>query len=289
MGRQPEEWEKDETLGFELILEKFAKEAKSYPEFTPAEESDLVHRKIHGDEQALLALVNANLRHVIQACREFRNRGIPMVELLNAGNLGLITAAKEIKEIYSFRFIDHALLWIRREIKLFIIKNRKMRKKSRNIKSDLHRSNEAGSSIEITVWTKPQQPVMETAEKCSEVKTILVVDDSYQILKLVTHVLRSKGFEILQATDAEIAMGISASHEGNIDLLISDIELPLMKGDQLARSLKIDRPGLMVLLMSGYFSKRLDEINREVQVLPKPFKPADLINSVESILGLAAK
>jgi len=86
-----------------------------------------------------------------------------------------------------------------------------------------------------------------------EARTILLVDDEFTIRKLVSQSLQECGYEVLEAHCSRDAIELSEQHEGTIDLLLSDIVMPGgITGVELARLLKLSRPDMKVILMSGY-------------------------------------
>lgn len=80
------------------------------------EEVRLAARIRQGDQKARAKLIEANLRFVITVAYEYQNQGVPVVDLISAGNIGLVTAAERFDETRGFKFISYAVWWIRQSI-----------------------------------------------------------------------------------------------------------------------------------------------------------------------------
>ena len=103
-------WDMEDSLGNYL-----AEIAHSKP-LSAAEEVELARKIKQGDEVARNRLVEANLRFVVSVAKEYQNRGVPLADLISAGNMGLITAAERFDEDKGFKFISYAVWWIRQAI-----------------------------------------------------------------------------------------------------------------------------------------------------------------------------
>jgi RNA polymerase primary sigma factor len=83
---------------------------------TREEEADLAARIRAGDRKAKERLVRANLKFVVSVCAHYRNRGVPLADLIGEGNLGLIRAAERFDGTLDNRFISYAVWWVRQAV-----------------------------------------------------------------------------------------------------------------------------------------------------------------------------
>lgn len=97
-------------------LHRYLEDVASSQPLSSKEEVALAQRIKKGDLKARATLVEANLRFVITVARDYQNQGVPLVDLISAGNLGLITAAERFDETKGFKFISYAVWWIRQAI-----------------------------------------------------------------------------------------------------------------------------------------------------------------------------
>ncbi len=113
--------------------------------------------------------------------------------------------------------------------------------------------------------------------------TILLVEDEPDILKLMQTVLEKNSCSVLSASSAEKAILIAGEHAGTIDLLLTDVILPGMNGADLSKNLRLERPELSVLFMSGYTDDiigRHGVFDKDVNFIQKPFSIKNLIAKV---------
>lgn len=97
-------------------LSKYLEEIGNFEPLTPEQEIDLAQRLKKGDREALKKLTEANLRFVVSVAKDYQGQGLPLTDLINEGNLGLIKAAERFDETRGFKFISYAVWWIRQSI-----------------------------------------------------------------------------------------------------------------------------------------------------------------------------
>ena len=94
----------------------YLRDLRRVPPFTPEEEQACARLAAQGDETARQRLVQANLRFVILVAKQYRSHGIPLEDLVNEGNIGLLKAAARFDPERGIRFISYAVWWIRQAI-----------------------------------------------------------------------------------------------------------------------------------------------------------------------------
>ncbi len=97
-------------------LDQYLKEVSRHKLLTAQEEIDLGRRARQGDEDAVQRLVRSNLRFVISVAKKYQNRGVTLIDLIQEGNVGLVTAARKFDPEQGVKFISYAVWWIRQAI-----------------------------------------------------------------------------------------------------------------------------------------------------------------------------
>lgn len=118
------------------ILSMYLKEINRIPLLTPEEELSLAKRAQKGDEFARKRMIEANLRFVVNVAKKYQNQGMPLIDLINEGNIGLMTALDKFDPDKGYHFISYAVWWIRQSVMKAI------NEKSRAVRLPLNRTNE---------------------------------------------------------------------------------------------------------------------------------------------------
>jgi len=133
----------------------------------------------------------------------------------------------------------------------------------------------------------PETLPVELAEPGDGTEAILVVEDEIPVRDVVLRSLRSRGYEVLEAEDGAAALELLEGHEGEIDLLLTDVVLPGIGGRELAEQVVEKRPGVGVLFMSGYTDDVILHHNlrsADFDLLQKPFTAISLATKVREVL-----
>ncbi|MGZ8449198.1 MAG: ATP-binding protein [Candidatus Deferrimicrobiaceae bacterium] len=165
----------------------------------------------------------------------------------------------------------------------------------RQSQGHIHLESEVGKGTTFTMYLpRVEAPVEEQClperapvDDRKGTETLLVAEDEDLVRDLVRTILTARGYKVLEARDGNESIEIGTSHEGPIHLLLTDMGMPHMSGQEVAKRLMEVRPGIKTLFMSGY---REDSGNGdegpypEASFIQKPFRPDALARKVRELL-----
>ncbi|MBT8405537.1 MAG: sigma-70 family RNA polymerase sigma factor [Gemmatimonadetes bacterium] len=128
-------------------LDQYLKEISQYPLIDRAEEARLARGIRAGDAECLDKLVRSNLRFVVSVAKKYQKQGVPLSDLINEGNLGLIRAAHKFDETKGIKFISYAVWWIRQAILQALAEQSRIVRVPLNRAGALHRIGRRSSSL----------------------------------------------------------------------------------------------------------------------------------------------
>jgi hypothetical protein len=131
------------------------------------------------------------------------------------------------------------------------------------------------------------EPVDSRTEPPTGTETVLLVDDNDAVRAIASRALRRYGYTVLEARNAEDALQLAATHAGPLHLLLTDVVMPGMSGQILARRLAEEHPGLKLIYMSGYAENAISRygiLEAGANLLQKPFTPKALGRIVRTVL-----
>ena len=136
----------------------------------------------------------------------------------------------------------------------------------------------------------PPQVAVETPARVPPAagpSTVLVVEDQEDVRGFATGVLRSAGYDVLEAASGNEALALADTHHGRVDLLLTDVVLPGMNGRELSERFKQRHPDARVLFTSGYADDviaRRGVLSGSIAFLAKPYSPERLLAKIRSVL-----
>ena len=117
--------------------------------------------------------------------------------------------------------------------------------------------------------------------------TVLLVEDEDAVRSFAARALGQRGYRVLEATTGTEALEVFSSHDGDVDLVVSDVVMPEMDGPTLMKHLRSQRPDVKIIFISGYaedaFKRSLSEKD-DFMFLQKPFDLKELAAAVKAAL-----
>jgi RNA polymerase primary sigma factor len=151
----PPQWQQETTTD---ALQLFLRDAGRHPLLTAAQEVELAKRIERGDEQAKQTMIQSNLRLVVSIAKNYRNQGLPFLDLIQEGTLGLIRAVEKFDWRRGYKFSTYATWWIRQAVA------RALADKARTIRMPVHivERMQKLNRAERTLWTQlGREPTLE--------------------------------------------------------------------------------------------------------------------------------
>ena len=133
--------------------------------------------------------------------------------------------------------------------------------------------------------TEPRPAAVTPMPASERVRTVLVVDDEPMIRDLARAVLETSGYRVLEAHDGEHAVEVFRNNKADIDLVVLDLTMPRMSGRDTFRALVDLQPAARVMFSSGYSADDLSDTTGVIGMLPKPYRPTELLSAVGRALA----
>jgi CheY-like chemotaxis protein len=124
---------------------------------------------------------------------------------------------------------------------------------------------------------------MDGATDTGGCETILVVEDNDSVRALTTEALTRGGYRVIEAANGEEALRAAREHAGALDVVLTDVVMPVMGGRALASRLRALYPGLRIIFTSGYMDEK-SAVEPGVPFIHKPFSPPSLLRCVRNVL-----
>lgn len=143
-------------------LDLYLEELSRYPLLSPEEEQAAARQARSGDDEGIDILVRSNLRFVISVAKKYQNRGLAFLDLIQEGNVGLITAARKFDPDQGVKFISYAVWWIRQAILASLAKQ------GRSVRLPLNRATELARVVRVRAELRQTQNHEPTAAEIAE-------------------------------------------------------------------------------------------------------------------------
>ena len=137
-------------------LSKYLQEISNYEPLSPEKEVELALRVKKGERRALKELTEANLRFVVSVAKDYQGQGLPLTDLINEGNLGLIKAAERFDESRGFKFISYAVWWIRQSVLQALAEHSRIVRLPLNRVGTISKINKASAKLEQEFERSPR-------------------------------------------------------------------------------------------------------------------------------------
>lgn len=242
-------------------LERYLQEIGREEMISTDEETELARRIHHNDHDALERLVKANLRFVVSVAKQYQGQGLGLIDLINEGNVGLITAAQRFDETRGFKFISYAVWWIRQSILQALAENSRIVRlpsnqvgyvsKVNRFYNHFVQDNERAPSIEEIAEALNLEPEKVNSALISAGKHIsmdapLVEDEDSCLLDLLTNNDSTEDTDsglVSESLKEEVARALSSlpQREAEILRMFFGIDTPALSLDEIGTKLNLSR------------------------------------------------
>ena len=185
---------------------QFLSEIRRYPLLTAEEERELARRCAQGDEDAIRQMVNSNLRLVVSVAREYAGRGVPLMDLIQEGSIGLLAAARKFDYTLDYRFSTYATKWIRQGVTRCLMNHGCLIRVPMHTAERMRKVNQVRSALRQETGEEPTS--QEIAGK--------------------TGIPQAKVEELLQLTPEICSLDVPTGdgEDGTLGMLLEDIQAP---------------------------------------------------------------
>lgn len=209
-------------------IRRYLREIRSYPRLTPEEERELAKLCAEGDEEAIRRMVNSNLRLVVSVAREYAGRGVPLMDLIQEGSIGLLAAARKFDYTLDYRFSTYATKWIRQGVSRCLLNH--------------------GTTIRVPVHTR------EKIQKIEAIRNALRqsegVEPTAEEIGLAADLPAAKVEELLRLNPEVTSLDLPAGEDdkATLGMLLADMETPQPQEELIRRELEDTMENLLSAL-----------------------------------------
>ena len=160
-------------------LKNYLRQIARYPLLTPGEERELGRRIQKGDREALRKLIESNLRFVVSYVKKYQGMGLPLLDLIHEGNLGLIEAAKRYDPQKNVKFISYAVWWIRQAIINALTRNSRIYNLPQKVSDQISEMKKVKAELKKKLGREPnrQEVAKEMRLSPQEIEDMEILDE----------------------------------------------------------------------------------------------------------------
>ena len=216
-------------------VRQYLREIRRYPRLTPEEEKILARRCAEGDEEAIRHMVNSNLRLVVSVAKEYAGRGVPLLDLIQEGSIGLLVAARKFDHTLDFRFSTYATKWIRQGV-------------TRSLANH-------GSLIRVPVHTADRIRRIEQAKL--KLRQELGEEPTAEQIGEICQIPGAKVKQLMALAPETCSLDAPAGEEGTLGVLLEDMQSPQPYEELVRRELNHT-----IAMLLGMLSERQRQVLR---------------------------
>ena len=198
--------ERNTVLPGEDDVSQYLREIRRYPLLTQTQERDLARRCAQGDQDAIRQMVTSNLRLVVSVAREYAGRGVPLLDLIQEGSIGLLAAAKKFDYTLDYRFSTYATKWIRQGVTRYLMQQGSLIRVPLHTYEKIRKVQSAASQLLTELGREPSEE--EIAARCE-----IPVERVQQLLQL-------------NPETCSLDAPVGVDEEDSLGFLLEDIQAP---------------------------------------------------------------
>jgi RNA polymerase primary sigma factor len=218
-----------ERAGSGDSLNTYIREISKFEPLTPDDEKELGRRIQSGDQEALQALVESNLRFVVHYAKRYRGLGLAYMDLIHEGNLGLMEAAKRFDPERNVKFISYAVWWVRQAILHALSEHARVFRLPQKFSGQVSKMQQAREKLKVELERMPtlEELAERTAHTPEEVQALLLA--SGDDVSLSAAVGEEGGLELGDTLEQEIIPSVEVemirtSFEKSIQSMVGDLD-----------------------------------------------------------------
>ena len=207
-------------------MRQYLSEIRQYPRLSVEEERTLARRCAEGDQDAIRRMVNSNLRLVVSVAKEYAGRGVPLLDLIQEGSIGLLAAAKKFDYTLDYRFSTYATKWIRQGVTRCILNH--------------------GQLIRVPLHTAERMRRIDQAR--NRLRQENGVDPTEDEIAAACELTVAKVRQLMQLAPETCSLDAPTGDDGTLAVLLEDLQTPQPQEELIREELNVTMDKLLGML-----------------------------------------